>query len=103
MTEIYTLVYQTNPVYVVGIGFLFAVGLLFLKIWCLTCYGMLEVIVGIYLLYDATGKGRGAFSAGFSTGFDSVQPSVTLLQLVLAIYFTCGGLEKATKRWREKK
>jgi hypothetical protein len=48
---------------------------------------------GLFVLWDASGKGRGGFSSAFSSGFDTFQLSVVLIQTFGAIYVLIRGLD----------
>jgi hypothetical protein len=56
-------------------------------------YGLIEVAFGLYVLWNAAGKGHGSFSSGFSSGFDTFQLSVILIQTFGAIYILIRGLD----------
>jgi hypothetical protein len=56
-------------------------------------YGGVELVFGLYVLWNASDKGRGSFSSGFSSGFDTFQISVVLIQTFGAIYVIIRGLD----------
>lgn len=96
MNELYKFIHSTDPIYIIGIAFIVGVALLALKIWYRYIYGIVEVLVGIYLVYDAC-----IFvHHGFSAGLDRAQLGVTSFQLIFAIYLICSGLDNASMEWR---
>jgi hypothetical protein len=56
-------------------------------------YGLSEIAVGLFVLYQAFPKGRGGFSSGFSDGFQTFQWSVVLISTVGAVYIMVRGLD----------
>jgi hypothetical protein len=67
-------------------GILVAVTLFFWRIRFRFLYGVIELAFGLYVLWYVADKGRGSFSAAFSTDFDTFQLSVVLIQTFGAIY-----------------
>jgi hypothetical protein len=67
--------------------------LFFLRLRFRFLYGLIEVGFGLCVLWDASGKGRGDFSSGFSSGFDTFQLSVVLIQTFGAVYVLIRGLD----------
>ena len=74
-------------------GIVTALCLFLLRLRFRFLYGLIEVGFGLFVLWDASGKGRGGFGAGFSTGFDTFQMSVVLIQTFGAIYVLIRGLD----------
>jgi Protein of unknown function (DUF4231) len=66
-------------------------------------YGAIEVVIGVIAIYDASGKGRGGFSSGFSAGFDVFQWTVVLLQTATAIYLTIRGFDNIEQGWSHRR
>jgi hypothetical protein len=56
-------------------------------------YGLSEITVGLFVLYQTFPKGRGGFSSGFSDGFQTFQWSVVLISTVGAVYIMVRGLD----------
>jgi hypothetical protein len=90
---IYSLVYaQSRPLIMLS-GVATALSLFLLRIRFRFLYGAIEVTFGLCVLWNASDKGRGAFSSGFSSGFDAFQLSVVLIQTFGAIYVLIRGLD----------
>jgi hypothetical protein len=56
-------------------------------------YGAIEIIFAVIALWDASEKGRGAFSADFANDFQTYQWLVILLQTGGSIYVLIRGLD----------
>ena len=78
---------------IVASGIVTALCLFLLRLRFRFLYGLIEVGFGLCVLWDASGKGRGGFSAGFSSDFDTFQISVVLIQTFGAIYVLIRGLD----------
>jgi hypothetical protein len=83
---------QSKPL-IVASGVVTALTLFLLRLRFRFLYGLIEIGFGLCVLWDAAGKGRGGFSAGFSSGFDTFQISVVLIQTFGAIYVLIRGLD----------
>jgi hypothetical protein len=83
---------QSKPV-IVASGIVTALTLFLLRLRFRLLYGAIEVGFGLCVLWNASGKGRGDFSSGFSSGFDTFQISVVLIQTFGAIYVLIRGLD----------
>ena len=55
----------TSRYIVVGSGIVVASALFFWRLRFRFLYGLIEIIFGLFVLYDASGKGRGAFNSDF--------------------------------------
>ena len=83
----------TNRYLIVGSGILVALTLFFWRLRFRFLYGLTEIIFGLFVLFDASGKGRGAFGSGFSADFDTFQLSVVVIQTFGAIYVLIRGMD----------
>jgi hypothetical protein len=45
-------------------------------------YSLIELVAGLVLLIAASQRGTGAFGSSFSSGFDRIQLSVTLIAVI---------------------
>ena len=88
-----------------GCGIVVAVSLFCFRFRFRLIYGLGELVFGLLVLWDATGKGRGAFSSDFSSGFDIFQLSVVFIQTFGAIYVLIRGLDNSLQglplAWRQ--
>lgn len=66
-------------------------------------YGTIEVVIGFIAIWDASSKGRGGFSAGFSSGFQRYEWTVVLLQTAAAIYLMIRGFDNLEQWWADKR
>jgi hypothetical protein len=80
------LLYAHNKPLIFLSGVLVAITSFFWRIRFRFIYGLIELAFGLYVLWYVADKGRGSFSAAFSTGFDTFQLSVVLIQTFGAIY-----------------
>jgi len=78
---------------IIGSGIFTALSLFLLRLRFRSLYGAIEVGFGLYVLWNAADKGRGNFGSGFSSGFDTFQISVVLIQTFGAIYILVRGLD----------
>jgi hypothetical protein len=78
---------------IVASGIFTAVSLFLLRVRFRLLYGAIEIIFGLYVLWNVSDKGRGGFSSGFSAGFDTFQISVVLIQTFGAVYVLIRGLD----------
>lgn len=78
---------------IVASGIFTSVSLFLLRLRFRLLYGAIEVGFGLYVLWNAADKGRGGFSSGFSSGFDTFQLSVVLIQTFGAVYILIRGLD----------
>lgn len=74
-------------------GLVLAVSLFFWRFRFRLFYALIEIAFGLFVLWDAAGKGRGDFSSAFSSDFLTFQLSVALLQTIAAIYVVICGLD----------
>jgi hypothetical protein len=75
-------------------GAVLAVSLFFWRMRFRSWYGIAEIGFGLYVLWDASVKGRGGFSAGFdSHAFATFQLSVIFIQTFGAIYVMIRGMD----------
>src|SRR5258708_19017533 len=72
--------YESSPVWIVVASLVIAVSLFWLRKIARGLYGAMEVVIGFVAILDASTKGRGGFSAGFSAGFQRYEWPVILLQ-----------------------
>jgi hypothetical protein len=87
------IVESPNKTAIFASGIVLAVVLFLLRMRVRVVYGLIEVAFGLYVLWNAAGKGHGSFSSGFSSGFDTFQLSVILIQTFGAIYILIRGLD----------
>jgi hypothetical protein len=80
------LLYGHNKPLIFLSGVLVAVTLFFWRLRFRFVYGIIELGFGLYVLWYVADKGRGSFSAAFSSDFDTFQLSVVLIQTFGAIY-----------------
>jgi hypothetical protein len=87
------LLYGHNKALIFLSGILVAITLFFWRIRFRFLYGIIELVFGLYVLWNVAGKGRGSFSAAFSAGFDTFQLSIILIQTFGAIYILVRSLD----------
>ena len=74
-------------------GVILAIALFGMRMRFRCAYGALEVFFGLFVLWDAAGKGHGSFISAFSKSFDTFQLSVIFAQTFGAIYVLIRGLD----------
>jgi hypothetical protein len=74
-------------------GIVLAISLFILRREIRWLYGLIEISFGLYVLWDASGKGRGAFSSDFSDAFSKFQLAVVVIQTLGAIYVLIRGMD----------
>jgi hypothetical protein len=87
------LIYAQSKMWIVAGGIFTAISLFLLRLRFRGLYGAIEVLFGLYVLWNASGNGRGEFSSEFSSGFDTFRLSVVLIQTFGAIYILIRGLD----------
>jgi len=87
------LIYAQSKSLVVSSGIVLALFLFLLRLRFRFLYGAIEIGFGLFVLWNVADKGRGDFSSGLSTGFDTFQISVVLIQTFGAIYIFIRGLD----------
>jgi hypothetical protein len=80
------LIFRSGPILTCILGFFIAVTLFWLRECHQKIYGLIEIVFGLFILYEAFPKGRGGFSADFSDDFQKFQSSVVLISTVGAVY-----------------
>jgi hypothetical protein len=99
------LIYAPNKKMIFLSGVIVALSLFFWRLRFRLFYGIIELIFGLYVLYDASSKGHGAFSSSFSSSFDTFQISVIFTQTFGAIYVLIRGLDNCLQglspSWRQ--
>jgi hypothetical protein len=61
-------------------------------------YGVLEIVFGLYVLWDATTRGRGGLSSGFFN--DEISASqISVVAELGAVYVLIRGLDNAITGW----
>ncbi len=83
----------TSRQMIFGGGIVVAISLFCFRFRFRLIYGLGELVFGLLVLWDATGKGRGAFSSDFSSDFDIFQLSVVVIQIFGAIYVLIRGMD----------
>ena len=86
-------IYGATRLGLVLAGGVAAIAMFILRLRCRLVYGLLEFGFGFFVLWDAAGKGRGAFSSGFSDDFQTFHLTVVLAQTLAAIYVLIRGLD----------
>jgi hypothetical protein len=89
----YEVFYGTSRELNVVAAIILAVGLFSVRKHYRASYGAIEVAFGLLLLAYNWRQGRGAFSSGFSSGFDIWIWQVILLQTLAGIYVIIRGLD----------
>jgi hypothetical protein len=95
--------YGSSRAGIIAASLVIAVSLFGLRKIARGLYGSIEVLIGIIAIVDASTKGRGAFSSGFSAGFQRYEWSLILLQTAAAIYLTIRGLENIEQWWSARR
>jgi hypothetical protein len=62
-------------------------------------YGATEVLAGLFTLLQSSTIGRGAFSSGFSDGFQTYRWQLVLLATLGSIYIIVRGLDNIDQGW----
>jgi hypothetical protein len=65
-------------------------------------YGLSEIFAGIYILSQHYPEGRGAFSSGFSDGFQMFRWNVVLISTLTAVYIIVRGLDNIREGLRAR-
>jgi hypothetical protein len=86
-------IFVSGPILSCFWGLVIAIALFWIRERHQKIYGPSEIAVGLFVLYQAFPKGRGAFSSGFSDGFQTFQWSVVLISTVGAVYIMVRGLD----------
>jgi len=89
----YILVYGSNRIGIVVGGAVAAILMFLIRLRFRLVYGLAEIVFGLFVLWDVSGKGRGAFSSEFSSEFDVFQITVVLVQTFGAVYVLIRGLD----------
>jgi|SRR6516162_1681958 hypothetical protein len=95
--------YGSSRAGIVVASLVIAISLFWLRKIARGLYGAIEVLIGFVAILDASTKGRGALSAGFSSGFQRYEWAVILLQTAAAIYITIRGLDNLEQWWSDKR
>ena len=95
--------YGSSRAGIVVASLVIAISLFWLRKIARGLYGAIEVLIGFVAILDASTKGRGALSAGFSSGFQRYEWAVVLLQTAAAIYITIRGLDNLEQWWSDKR
>ena len=83
-----------------GSGLLAALAMFVSRQRCRLVYGLLELAFGVFVLWDAAGKGRGDFNNDYNNNdFSKFQLTVVLLQTFGAIYVIIRGLDHSYQGW----
>lgn len=85
-----------RPIYFIA-GVVLALSLFVIRHELRWFYGIIELLFALYLLWDASAKGRGNFGHDLSDDFSKVQFSVVLIQMLGAIYVFIRGLDNLTQ------
>jgi hypothetical protein len=86
-------IFRSGPIPTCVLGFLIAVTFFWMRECHQKVYGLSEIIVGLFILYETFPKGRGGFSADFSDDFQKFQSSVVLISVAGAVYIMVRGLD----------
>jgi hypothetical protein len=86
-------IFVSGPILSCFNGLVIAGTLLWIRETHRKIYGLSEVAVGLFVLYETFPKGRGGFISGFSDGFQTFQGRVVLISMVGAVYIMVRGLE----------
>jgi hypothetical protein len=99
----YFLIHGPNRYVIFGCGVVVAVALFVLRMKFPLVYGIVEVAFALFVLWDATSKGRGGFNSDFSADFAMFQLAVVLAQTFGAIYVLIRGLANCLQELPEEK
>ncbi len=89
----YILVYGSNRIAIVVGGAVAAIAMFLIRLRFRLVYGLAEIVFGLFVLWDASGKGRGDFSSDFSRDFGVFQITLVLVQTFGAVYVLIRGLD----------
>jgi hypothetical protein len=95
-------IFISGPVLSCFLGLVIAITLFWMREHHQKIYGLSEIAVGLFVLYQAFPKGRGAFSSGFSDGFQTFQWSVVLISTVGAVYIMVQGIDSLCNPRRKR-
>src|SRR5712691_10949955 len=88
---LYELLYGPNRGLNIAGALVLALALFSLRRHNRVTYGVIEIGFGLFLLLYTWPEGRGAFSAGFSNGFDIWVWQLILVRTVVAVYVIIRG------------
>src|ERR1700722_13643289 len=75
--------------------------------WCRSrsqiAYGLLEIAVGLFLMMLSLQVTPGAFSSGFSSGFDPIHYAVTLTTYLGAAFVMVRGCDNIKQGWTARR
>jgi uncharacterized membrane protein HdeD (DUF308 family) len=63
-------------------------------------YGLIEIIAGILTLLQQYPTGRGAFSSGFSEGFQTYRWQLVFITFLAGVYIMVRGLDNFSQGWK---
>ena len=89
----YFLMFASNREVVMFSGVVLATALFFWRLKFRLTYGAMEVVFGLLVLWDATGRARVALETAFDSGDSAFRPYVVLMETLGAIYVLIRGLE----------
>ena len=90
---LYLVVYPSTKGTIIASGIVLALAMFALRQQQRLVYGLVELVFAVFVLWDASSKGRGDFSADFGSDFATFKLSVVLLQTFGAIYVIIRGLD----------
>lgn len=96
------LVFNSGPLVTALAGLLAAGTFFWMKLKHRILYGASEMFAGIYILFQHYPEGRGAFSAGFSSGFQIFRWNVVLISTLTAVYIIVRGLDNIREGLKAK-
>jgi hypothetical protein len=83
-------------------GLVIAITLYWMRSKHLAFYGLTEVAAGLFILAQKYEEGRGGFSSGFSTGFQTFHWNIVLVATLGAVYIMVRGIDNFLKGITEK-